>query len=338
MLIVMRAIRVASFGVWFLVGLPVVVQAADSWQRMAQWAIAYILFGILFAIDLHRPSLTLLALASASIIVTVLLLCDGFEGALMALIAMRLASRVSIRNGVLWIIIQTLLLGIAITIHWSLRPALLLAPPYLGFQLLAFFTVRFHEIAADRGRLAERLRIAQELHDALGHHLTALTLNLEAALQRSEGDAKRDVQNAQNLARQLLADVRSIVAEQNDALDLARALEAIVAGVPEPHVHLDIDRDLRIDDPERAHIVLRCVQEIVTNAVRHSGAGNLWITIERDNGSFRIRAHDDGRGSDASHDGFGLRGMRARLERAGGELRIDTKPGCGFAVVAVLPS
>lgn len=327
----MRAIRIASFGVWLLVGLPVVAQGADSWQRMAQWAVAYILFAILFATDR-------LALAAACVMVTVLLLCDGFEGALLALIAMRLGTR-DIRTGdaIAWIAVQTLLLAIAVTIHWSLRPALLLAPPYLGFQLLAFFVVRFHAQAADRSRIAERLRIAQELHDAIGHHLTALTLNLEAALQRTTGDGHRDVEKAQTLARQLLADVRSIVAEQNDPFDLARALETIVAAVPRPRVHLNVDRALQIDDPERAHIVLRCVQEIVTNAVRHSGAENLWIAIERDAHSFRIKARDDGRGSRAN-DGFGLRGMRARLEGAGGELQIDTQPGAGFAVVAVLPS
>src|SRR5438067_947308 len=192
----MRAIRMASFGVWLLVGLPVVAQGADSWQRMAQWAVAYILFAILFATDR-------LALAAACVIVTVLLLCDGFEGALLALIAMRLGARMmNVRSGVLWIVIQTLALAVAVTIHWSLRPALLLAPPYLGFQLLAFFTMRFHALAADRGRIAERLRITQELHDALGHHLTALTLNLEAALQRTDGEARRHVEKAQSMARQ----------------------------------------------------------------------------------------------------------------------------------------
>jgi signal transduction histidine kinase len=333
-----RGIAIASFAVWLLVGLPVVALGATTWQRMAEWAVAYVLFAVLFAADLRRPSLPLLALAAMSIVVTVLLLCDGFEGALMALIAMRLGGRLRVRAGVAWIAAQTLLLGAAIAIHWSLRPALLLAPPYLGFQLLAFFTVRFHEAAADRSRVAERLRIAQELHDALGHHLTALTLNLEAALQRTEGEAKRDVQKAQTMARRLLADVRSIVAEESDPFDLAATLETIVAGVPQPRVHLDVDGALHIDDPERAHIVLRCVQEIVTNAVRHSGAGNLWIAIERDGGGFRIRARDDGRGSEARAEGFGLRGMRERIERIGGELRIDTQPGSGFAVVAVLPS
>jgi len=333
----MRALRIAAFGAWFLVGLPVVVQGATTWQRMAEWLVAYVLFALLFAEDLRRPSLLMLGAASASILVTVLLLCDGFEGALMVLIAMRLGERMSVRGGVAWIVVQTLLLATAVTIHWSLRPALLLAPPYLGFQLLAFFAIRFHALAADRGRIAERLRIAQDLHDALGHHLTALTLNLEAALQRTDGDAQNDVRKAQSLARQLLADVRAIVAEENSTVDIARELETIVAGIPRPHVHLDIDRNLRIVDPDRAHIVLRCAQEIVTNAVRHSGADNLWIAIEGGD-PVRIRARDDGRGSDQTQHGFGLRGMRSRLERAGGELQIETRPGHGFNVIAVLPS
>jgi signal transduction histidine kinase len=82
---------------------------------------------------------------------------------------------------------------------------------------------------------------------------------------------------------------------------------------------------------------LRCTQEIVTNAARHSNAENLWIVIQRDGEAFRIEAHDDGRGTDGAGDGFGLRGMRQRVERAGGQLLIATQPGRGFAVTAMLP-
>ncbi len=70
---------------------------------------------------------------------------------------------------------------------------------------------------------------------------------------------------------------------------------------------------------------------------RHSGARNLWIVVEREGDAFRMAAHDDGRGSDGSKDGFGLRGMRERVEKAGGELRIATRPGGGFNVTAMLP-
>jgi signal transduction histidine kinase len=187
--------------------------------------------------------------------------------------------------------------------------------------------------------MAERLRIAQELHDALGHRLTALSLNLEAALQRTEGPAHASVETAQTLARQLLGDVRDIVAQSRarDGVNLAEALRELVDSLPRPRIHLDVADDLRIADPERAHILLRCTQEIVTNAARHSGADNLWITIKSDGEAFSIQAHDDGRGSASAAGGFGIPGMRERVEKAGGQVHIATEPGRGFDVTALLP-
>jgi signal transduction histidine kinase len=194
-------------------------------------------------------------------------------------------------------------------------------------------------ILADGGRMAERLRIAQELHDALGHRLTALSLNLEAALQRTEGPAHASVETAQSLARQLLGDVRDIVAQSRarDGVNLSEALHELVGAVPRPHIHLDVAEGLRIADPERAHILLRCTQEIVTNAARHSGADNLWISIKSDGEAFSIQAHDDGRGSASAGGGYGIQGMRERLEKAGGQVHIATQPGRGFDVTALLP-
>jgi signal transduction histidine kinase len=240
------------------------------------------------------------------------------------------------RRAFVFIAAQTLLLGIAIGIHWTPRAAILLVPPYLGFQLLAFLTI---ESTAQSSRMAERLRISRELHDAIGHHLTALTLNLEAALQRTSGDAHEKIEVAQSLARSLLADVREIVAsmESDRGIDLAQAIRALAAELPRPRVHLQIADDARVDHPVAARTILRCTQEIITNAARHSGAENLWIVIDVDGGKIRIRAHDDGRGSDDVADGFGLRAMRSRVEDIGGELRIDSGPGRGFDVTALVP-
>jgi signal transduction histidine kinase len=166
-----------------------------------------------------------------------------------------------------------------------------------------------------------------------------LTLNLEAALQRTQGPARESVETAQALARQLLADVRAIVADSaaKDGVRLDEALYTLVRAMPRPRIHLEITEDVRIADPERAHILLRCAQEIVTNAARHSSAENLWIVIKREGDAFRVLAHDDGRGSIGSADGFGLRGMRERVERAGGALRVTSEPGRGFDVTAVVP-
>ena len=349
-----RILGVAGLTAWLMVGLPVIVQGANTPGTMARWVVAFALFGALFAANLFHPRLSLLALEALCVVVMVLLLCDGFEGALLVLIAMRLPSRLGRRRGLAWIAVQTLLLAGAVAFHWNGRAAWLLAPPYFGFQILAFFTFEIldrevrtnaqlratQDLVADGGRLSERLRIARELHDALGHHLTALTLNLEAALVRTDGAAHGDVEKAQALARTLLADVRSIVAEKNadDCLDLARALRTLVADVPLPRVQLEVDDSLRVEDPEQGLVILRCVQEVVTNAARHSGAENLWITVRRSGDAFEVRARDDGRGRAAARDGFGLRGMRERIESAGGQLTIESSGGNGFALTAFLPA
>jgi len=147
------------------------------------------------------------------------------------------------------------------------------------------------------------------------------------------------VATAQALARRLLADVREIVAESRsrDGVGLAEALQTLVGAVPRPRIHLDIPQELRTPDPERAHTLLRCAQEMVTNAARHSDAENLWLRVRCEAGTLRIEARDDGRGSQGADGGFGIRGMRERVAQAGGELRVVTQPGHGFEVTALLP-
>ena len=325
-----------------------------------RWSAVLAAFAALFALDLRRPHLLLLALAAAAALALVMLRCSGYEGALLALVAMQLGTRLGRGAGIAWILAQTALLGVADAITFSAHSAWLLVPPYLGFQLVAFFVFNamarevsarsalaasnaelraVGPILADSSRMAERLRIAQELHDALGHHLTALSLNLEAALQLTQGTAHTSVATAQTLARRLLSDVRDIVAASRarDGVDLAEALQALVSAVPRPRIHLDIPAGLRAPDPERAHTLLRCAQEMVTNAARHSDAANLWLSVRCADGRLCIEARDDGRGSTSADGGYGIRGMRERVAEAGGELRVVSEPGRGFEVTALLP-
>jgi signal transduction histidine kinase len=357
-----RLIALVGLAAWLIVGVPAFLyHFSPAAPPDARWTAGFLFFGLLFAADLVRPNLLLLAAESAAAIALILLRCNGYEGTLLALVAMQLGARVGKAVGILWIGAQTLLLGLAVASTLGPRAAWLLAPPYLGFQLVAFFTLYVfarevaarralaavnaelraaQEILAESSRIAERLRIARELHDALGHRLTVLTLNLEAARHRTEGPARASVDTAQSIARELLGEVREIVtdASAGDGIDLTLAMQSLVQAVPRPDIHLSIAPGLRVADPERAHILLRCAQEIVTNAARHSQAQNLWITIREDAETLKIEAHDDGRGRDVPVDGLGLRGMRERLERAGGELRIATQPGRGFGISARLPA
>lgn len=194
-------------------------------------------------------------------------------------------------------------------------------------------------LLADNTRIAERVRIARELHDLVGHHLTALTLNLEVATHLVEGKALDHVQQAHSLAKLLLADVREVVSNMrvDDKVDLAAALRTLVGGVPEPRIHLDLPSDLAMTDPRRAQVLLRCTQEMITNSVRHAQAKNLWIALEQDLEGVVLTARDDGRGVDQVEAGNGLKGMSERLRQLGGELKIETGSGAGFALRAWVP-
>jgi signal transduction histidine kinase len=194
-------------------------------------------------------------------------------------------------------------------------------------------------LLADNTRIAERVRIARELHDLVGHHLTALTLNLEVATHLVEGKALEHVQQARSLAKLLLADVREVVSDmrQGDTVDLAKALRTLVGGVPEPRIHLDLPSEQLLTDPQRAQVLLRCTQEIITNSVRHARARNLWIRLTTARGGLAMSARDDGRGVNVVQVGNGLTGMSERLAQVGGKLEIESGRGAGFTLHAWMP-
>jgi signal transduction histidine kinase len=261
-----------------------------------------------------------------------------------------------------WLLGQNLLLVVVINNipDITLGDAILTGGLFLGIALFAFMTgivaLRQHAardelrkvnselratqgLLADNTRIAERVRIARELHDLVGHHLTALTLNLEVATHLVEGKALEHVQQAHSLAKLLLADVREVVSEmrEDDTVDVAAALQTLADGTPEPKVHLDLAEGLRLNDPQRAQVLLRCTQEIITNCVRHAEATNLWLRVVQDEKGIALSARDDGRGADEVEAGNGLNGMKERLRQLGGALTIDTSPGAGFALRAWVP-
>jgi signal transduction histidine kinase len=196
------------------------------------------------------------------------------------------------------------------------------------------------ESLARASRDAERLRIAREMHDLLGHDMIALHLELETARHLTEGRGKETVERAQNIAKTLLADLRRAVSSlRADASsgDVVAEVRAFVGTVQGPRVHLALPESLELRDPERANTLLRCVQEIVTNTIKHAAAENLWITVKRQNGCIELEGRDDGRGAPSVVRGNGLEGMRERMAALGGDLTLDTTTGRGFQVRAVLP-
>jgi signal transduction histidine kinase len=211
---------------------------------------------------------------------------------------------------------------------------------------------------AASSRNAERLRISRDLHDLIGHQLTALTLQLEAASHRGAGPASDNVTRARAIARDLLGDVREVVGRLREdaappdgngpvpdvdgspdgvARDLARRLQETAGAVTSLEVSLEVDASALPGDRARATTVLRVVQEVVTNAARHARAEHLWISIGRRGDDLVVTAHDDGRGAATLEPGNGLVGMRERVATLGGTVATWTIPGEGFHVEATFP-
>lgn len=191
-------------------------------------------------------------------------------------------------------------------------------------------------LQAETSRLDERLRISRELHDLIGHQLTVLSLELEIASHRPGPETAEPIDRAKGLTRQLLSDVRATVGEmRQDTPHLRETLESVVADLPEPIVHLRIDDSVQAD-AAMARTLLRCVQEIVTNAIRHAQAENLWIDIAIEDDRITFLAYDDGLGSAAFEPGNGLCGMTERIEALGGTVEFSGEDG--FRVHAAVPA
>jgi signal transduction histidine kinase len=192
---------------------------------------------------------------------------------------------------------------------------------------------------AEAARVNERLRLARELHDAIGHHLSALSINLQIATHLSKDQARRQVLEAYQLTGILLAEVRDVIAATRaaDISDLPSALRAIADRVPSPVIHLELDPAIAAVDGQTGNALFRCAQEVVTNAVRHSGAANLWIEIKPADSGFRLTARDDGQGNPGPAIGNGLRGMMERIRELGGACSFH-HPGSGFGIELWLPA
>lgn len=186
-------------------------------------------------------------------------------------------------------------------------------------------------------RTAERLRISRNLHDSIGHQLTVLNLELEAARHRDGEAAQAHVERASSMAREVLADLRATVGEMRDEpRDLEGALEGVVDGLPGLDVSVSVEPGLRVGG-ETQEALVRAVQEIATNTMRHADARELRIAVRTvDDGAVRLEARDDGRGAAHPVPGNGLRGMIERFDTLGGEVEIDGSHG--FAISAKVPA
>ena len=194
-------------------------------------------------------------------------------------------------------------------------------------------------LLAESAAAAERMRISRELHDAWGHDLTALSLQLEYAIHVAPDLGRPSVVEARDLARSLLAKVRDVVGtlRRYDGHDIKPVLEALAASVPQVEVHLDVPESLALQPVEVAQTLLRAGQEIITNTLRHGGARNLWLAGRAGDYGVRLVSRDDGPGADGFRLGHGLSGLRERFQEQGGEIVFESERGGGFRVAGWIP-
>ena len=227
---------------------------------------------------------------------------------------------------------------------WRFGAPLTMTVMYMSFQAFAAVT-SWYAVTAERARdeLAainaellgtrvlldagvrdsERLRISRELHDVAGHKLTALKLNLQALRRKPELAEAAELRLAAELSDELLQDIRAVVQQLrlHDHPPLREALAALALPLPRPVLALELDDDVDRLSMAEAEAVLRCVQEALTNAARHTDAGRLHMRLQRQADEWRLDIHDDGRTPPTSGQGNGLNGMRERIEALGGQLQ-----------------
>lgn len=185
---------------------------------------------------------------------------------------------------------------------------------------------------------AERERIGRDLHDLLGHTLSLITLKLELSRKLFDRDvdaARREVEEAEKVARHALAEVRCAVTGIR-ATDFAAELASARLLLESSRVHLDygeLPADLPGDIERGLSLVLR---EAVTNIARHAGASQARIEMTRERGSVCLQISDNGRGGIES-DGNGLSGMRERVRTLGGTLVCESPRGQGSRLRVTVP-
>src|SRR5579862_7008669 len=182
-------------------------------------------------------------------------------------------------------------------------------------------------------KVAERERIARDLHDVLGHTLSVIILKSELAgklIDRDPERAKTEMADVERTSRAALAEVRSTIrgyrshSLESELQQAKAALET--AGV----VVKQESTEVRLS-PVQESVVALVVREAVTNIVRHAGARNCMLRMTPVNGSCRLEIQDDGRGGDHT-EGNGLRGMRERIEALGGTLLHESSSGTKLTI------
>jgi signal transduction histidine kinase len=210
-------------------------------------------------------------------------------------------------------------------------------------QSLRAYAMQAEELAITK----ERNRLAREIHDGLGHYLTTVFMQIQAARAVLKIDPEKALEaltKAQNLSQEALVDVRESVAALRDTPGSQHPLPEEVDGLLRACEGAGLLAELKILgaprslSPQAQQTVFRAVQEGINNACKHARAGRLWVTLDYSRvDRVKLLMQDDGIGAVELGGGFGLVGMRERVNLLSGEFAVITAPGEGFRLEVSIP-
>jgi signal transduction histidine kinase len=210
---------------------------------------------------------------------------------------------------------------------------------------LAAYAVQAEELAATQ----ERNRMAREIHDNLGHYLTIINVQLEAArhvINSDSGRALEAINTAQRLTKEGLTEIRRSVTSLRDSPVTGRPLpEAIATLVDEMRragivTQFGVRGDRRRLDAPIKLILYRTVQEGLTNVRKHARASRVDLMLDYTHPSeVHLSVKDNGVGAlTVDNGGFGLLGVNERVGSVGGSVELETAPGQGFSLAVAVPT
>jgi signal transduction histidine kinase len=192
----------------------------------------------------------------------------------------------------------------------------------------------------------ERGRIARDIHDTLGHSLTALNVQLEVTEKLLQsGDmqtAEQSLKESRQLASSAIRDVRkSVQTIQTEDFSLDEAVSAIADRIrKQKQMEIDIAIDDRALSVASRHNILLIVKECLTNVQKHADASQVEIKLAQNGPTAELIVKDNGKGFllQEEWEGFGIKGMRERIGSLGGTMKIESSPGNGTSINVSVPT
>ena len=229
-----------------------------------------------------------------------------------------------------------------------------------NLEMINLELISTQQLLGQAAQQAERVRIARNIHDLLGHHLTALTINLQVAGRKldllnvatpdesAKKAIKDSIEQCHSLSKLLLSDVREAVSDirTKSSLNLEQTILAMTDRLPNINITLDYPSNISINDVNTADILTRCVQESITNALKHADAKAMHIAFSQTSElltmtvsaelSGTIKLPKAGASSPKFTMGNGLKGMQERIKQLQGEV-VFTLNNTVFITVIKVP-